>query len=550
MTSIGTYWRTLKHLKPIQLAGRARFRLLNPAPDLRPAPALRAAAGNWFAPARREASMLGPTRLRFLNEEHDLDACGWDHPGIERLWRYNLHYFDDLNARDAVERRLWHAALIDRWLKENPPGRGTAWEPYPTSLRIVNWIKWFLQGAPAREHWIHSLAVQARWLRRRLEWHLLGNHLFANAKALMFAGLFFDGDEAQAWFSDGQRIIERELREQVLDDGGHFERSPMYHALFLEDVLDLLDLIGARAPSSSPARNLEPVLRASAAAMLRWLRCMSHPDGSIALFNDAAEGVAPANAELETYAARLGISAPHPPREGITVLESSGYVRIARGAAVALLDIAPLGPDYLLGHGHADTLSFELSVGGRRVVVNGGTSRYGLSEQRLRERGTAWHSTVEVAGVDSSEVWSGFRVGRRARPGPIRVNGWDVEGVHDGYCFLHGSPVHRRRWSMGAGELAVEDAVRPDFHPAIARFHLAPGLALVPTGSAKRWHVRDHASDVAHIEIEVGDARASTSQHAPRFGVLMPVQTLEVTLAAGKSRCLWQWTADAHPVSD
>lgn len=494
--------------------------------------------------------MLGPARLRFLNEEHHLDECGWDDPGIDRLWRYNLHYFDDLNARESATRLQWHTALVERWLRENPPGRGTAWEPYPTSLRIVNWIKWFLGGAPINDRWLHSLAVQARWLMRRLEWHLLGNHLFANAKALAFAGLFFEGGEAQTWFAEGQRIVESELREQILEDGGHFERSPMYHALALEDVLDLMNLLAARAPMGSPVRALEAILRERAAAMLRWLRCMSHPDGGIALFNDAAEGVAPANVELEAYAARLGVSAPQPPRDGVTVLEPSGYVRIARGAAVALLDVAPLGPDYLLGHGHADTLSFELSIGARRVVVNGGTSRYGVSEQRLRERGTAWHSTVQVAGADSSEVWSGFRVGRRARPSPIRVDGWEVEGEHDGYAWLRGSPRHRRRWSMGDGEFTVEDVVAPGVHPAIARLHLAPGLALVPAEQARRWRIRDGERDLAQVQVEVGDARESASQYAPRFGVLLPVQTLEVVLKAGRARCRWWWAQDAHSVSD
>ncbi|WP_413889259.1 heparinase II/III family protein [Candidatus Aalborgicola defluviihabitans] len=75
------------------------------------------------------------------------------------------------------------------------------------------------------------------------------------------------------------------------------------------------------------------------------------------------------------------------------------------------MDVAPVGPAYLPGHAHADTLSFELSVSGQRVVVNGGTSRYGLGPLRLRERETAAHSTVEVAKQSSSEVWGGFRSG-------------------------------------------------------------------------------------------------------------------------------------------
>src|SRR5690606_20370317 len=150
---------------------------------------------------------------------------------------------------------------------------------------------------------------------------------------------------------------------------GHFERSPMYHALCLEDVLDVVNLGRAMQPQTVLTSELAADLRSYASSMLRWLRCMSHPDGSLGLFNDCAAGMAPSIAEIERYAADLRVEAEHPAAEGVVHLVDSGYARIARGGAVALLDIAPVGPDYLPGHAHADTLSFELSVHGRRVIV-------------------------------------------------------------------------------------------------------------------------------------------------------------------------------------
>src|SRR5690606_31907456 len=108
------------------------------------------------------------------------------------------------------------------------------WEPYPLSLRIVNWIKWAMSGSTLSPTMEQSLAIQVRWLTGRLEYHLLGNHLFANAKALVMAGLFFKGPEADAWLAKGLSILEREVPQQLLPDGGHFERSTMYHALALE----------------------------------------------------------------------------------------------------------------------------------------------------------------------------------------------------------------------------------------------------------------------------------------------------------------------------
>ena len=542
----------MRHLRAEQVLGRAWFRLYKPRPDLRPAPALRGATGLWVEPARREPSLLGPASFRFLNVEHTLASgpTAWDDPALERLWRYNLHYFDDLNAMGAAQRMLSHRALVQRWIAENPAGQGSGWEPYPASLRIVNWIKWFLSAdaalKTAEPAWLDSLAAQTRWLRGRLEWHLLGNHLFVNAKALVMAGLYFDGAEAQAWLARGLSILARELPEQILPDGGQFERSPMYHALALEDLLDLLNIIGAKAAADSPARALAPHLREIASRMLHSLRCMAHPDGTLGHFNDSADGIAPHIAELERYAAGLSITAPQP-QTGLTHLTDSGYVRASSGDAVLLVDVALIGPDYLVGHAHADTLSFELSVGGRRVVVNGGTSCYGLSAQRSRERGTAAHSTVEVAGQNSSEVWSGFRVGRRARPVGLTVQGTRISCAHDGYRHLPGAPLHHRTWELDDGALRVEDRLHPAGQAAVARYPLAPGLRLQAEG-AGAWSVRASTALIAHVEVQAGQARAAASQHAPRFGVIVATETLEVALQEGVATTRWSWNPDAHPL--
>src|SRR5690606_15320930 len=157
-------------------------------------------------------------------------------------------------------------------------------------------------------------------------------------------------------------------------------------------------------------------LRQGVSPMLHWLRVMTHPDGDIALFNDAALGIAPPLAALEAYADLVGVSRDSTELASLEALAESGYVRLTVGPAVLIADVGLVGPDYLPGHAHADTLSFELSLHGRRVLVNGGTSTYEANAERLRQRGTAAHNTVVVDGQDSSEVWSAFRVARRARP--------------------------------------------------------------------------------------------------------------------------------------
>ena len=514
--------------------------------------------------------MLGPHLFRFLNFEHSVPAQGgWNDAAIEKLWLYNLHYFEDLNAQDADQRNAWHRALIERWVLENPPTSGNGWEPYPTSLRIVNWVKWLAFGNDAPTGMVQSLATQARWLSKRLEWHLLGNHLFANAKALVFAGLLFEGAEANEWLAKGLRIIERELPEQVLPDGGNFERSTMYHAIFLEDVLDLVNAAGhwpGRVPEQQVAQ-----WRDAAARMLDWLAGMTHPDGEIALFNDAAFGVAPTLAELRSYAQRLGVEHGSPrrcaPRDDesaviatpLTVIASearqsiplllhfpdSGYVRLQQDNAVALLDIAPIGPDYLPGHAHADTLSFELSVFGQRVVVNGGTSRYGLGPERLHERGTAAHSTVEVAGENSSEVWGGFRVARRARPFDLQLSANDATATvacsHDGYMRLAGAPVHRREWVMEASSLRVTDTVAGGTHAAVARYVLHPDVQITAVGT-NDWQLTLPNGERLRVQVLAGVARLDAARYAPEFGRVLATRCLAVTLVQGRSVLEWIWS--------
>lgn len=540
---LGRLWRTVRWLKLRQLTGRVSMQLRRPRADLRSAPPRRAAQQAWVTPPARRPSLLGPTRMCFLAEEHDLDECGWDDPQRPLLWRYNQHYFDDLLAQDSAQRLTWHQALMARWLHDNPPARGTAWAPYPTSLRIVNWVKWWQGGAQAEPACLHSLAVQARWLSQRLEWHLLGNHLFANAKALLFAGLFFSGPEAQRWVTAGQHILQRELEEQILADGAQFERSPMYQALALEDVLDLINLIQSQAPPDHAARQLEPRLRHHASAMLYWLRCLMHPAGSLARFNDCAEGIAPNHAALEAYARALDVAAPCAPKDGVTHLQPSGYVRVARGAALGLLDLAPVGPDYLPGHAHADSLSFELSLHGQELIVNRGTSVYGDSARRWLERGTAAHSTVMLGEYNSSEVWSGFRVGRRARVTAAVLDGWKVSAAHDGYRHLRGAPVHQRSWHFEAHALTVQDRVQPaGQEPARARFHLAPGLTL-RQDNAQSWRVEGAGQVRARVSVEHGQASIEDWMHALAFGSLVPAQTLLVQLQDGRGSTRWSWNA-------
>lgn len=515
------YYHTVKHLKLVQITGRIRHRLYRPKPDLRVAPQRRLVTGHWHVQRWRKPAMLDPYRFNFLNDERRLSfPQAWNAEDVNKLWLYNLHYFDDLNARDADCRRVWHEDLIHRWIKENPPANGIGWEPYPLSLRIVNWIKWALAGYNLDADAVHSLAVQARQLRRRLEFHLLGNHLFENAKALVFAGLFFAGKEAQEWFQTGERLLEEQIHEQVLPDGGHFELSPMYHSLILEDLLDLKNLYLA-FDIQFPNSWLDTIAR-----MFDWLRAMCHPDGGIAFFNDAAFDVAPGLDDLERYAASLGV-ARGMSGFGSIFLDASGYARLERNGAVVLADVAAIGPDYLPGHAHADTLCFELSLHGKRVLVNSGTSLYGVGVERLRQRGTAAHNTVRIDGVDSSEIWSNFRVARRAR---VVIHQFDtnaclmMEASHDGYSRLNGHPIHKRSWKVDSHQLEIRDVIEGGGnHIVEIFFHFHPTIHLETNGSGKFSVHRNDNQPTLDLYADCGmNYKIEQGFWHPGFGVSEP----------------------------
>ncbi|NNJ85039.1 MAG: heparinase II/III-family protein [Gammaproteobacteria bacterium] len=227
----------------------------------------------------------------------------------------------------------------------------------------------------------------------------------------------------------------------------------------------------------------------------------------------------------------------------ITQLKESGYIRLSSGNAIAFLDVAPVGPDYLPGHAHADTLSFELSVFGRRVIVNGGTSRYGVGPERLRERETRSHSTVEVGGESSSEVWSSFRVARRAKPFALgtreTANYLEVSCRHDGYTRLPGKPIHSRNWRMRTAGLQVIDSVSGKL-PALARFILHPDIG-IDALEVNTWTLHLHGEKSLNVLVTEGISHIEAAWYAPEFGKVLPTQCLVVDLIQGQAVTTFSW---------
>lgn len=168
----------MRHSRPIQIYGKALQR--RPEVDGRPAPELRKRVAQSTPGVHHESGWLGGRRFRFLNEERAIVT--WNDPGTPKLWLYSLHCQHGVSSK-----------LMEWWRAENPPAEGNGWGPYPLPLRIGNWIRWVLDGGELSAPLRQSLATQVRYLRGSIEWHLQGNHLMVNGKALLQAGLLFDG---------------------------------------------------------------------------------------------------------------------------------------------------------------------------------------------------------------------------------------------------------------------------------------------------------------------------------------------------------------------
>ena len=503
--------RTARYLRPAQLLHRVRLRtqrqVVRRAPGLvasalrRPRPA----GAGWpvdFSPVDARTAVpydpqgLDAGRLTLLGHTRQVDD--WRSTDPPQLWRYHLHYWDWAwglaQHPDRLRARADFRRLFTRWQEQTMFGRWDEWSPYVVALRAWSWCGQYdslVRGADFDDDFVDLLGLHAAYLRAHLELDVGGNHLLKDLKALVGLAVFLSDDRLLA---RTLRPLRQEVARQVLPDGGHVERAPAYHCQVLADLADLDGLLGAR----SPAWLAEAVLR-----MRTFLGLVLLPDGSVPLLNDGFPVPASMVAALQ----------PGPPApDGLTLLPHFGVAVLRRGPWHLLADVGLPCPDDLPAHAQADTLGFLLHHGSRRLVGEAGTSTYAPGPLRDHERGTAAHSTVQVDGLDSTEVWGAFRAARRARPTVLRAEDTGgalvLQAEHDGYRRLPGRPVHRRTWTVDAERVRVVDEVLGEGeHELVARLHgTAPAvvevstgvLREVPTEHADGWEQRRQATVLEH----------------------------------------------------
>ena len=437
---------------------------------------------NWQMGIESRQQWQKDNQFVFLNKPVDFgDSIDWLDAKNGDLWLFTLHYFDFLNQNNLPQGKGF--ALINDYLNratKSPIGL----DPFVVSLKIMNWTKFYsrhkIKATPQSDG---TLYAQTKILCRFLEYELLGNHLLENGFALFFAAHYFQNKD---FWQTAYKILTEELNEQILNDGAHFELCPMYHKIMLFRTLDCYNLLKnndlqiKNTPSVFDTQNvvLEKLLADKAAKMLGWLENMTYADGSTPNFGDSTEGIAPTSAELFDYAKRLNIKPlPHP-------LNDSGFRKLKNQSFELTAKVGKIGPDYIPGHAHADSLSFELRIKNQPILIDMGISTYETNAQRQLERSTSSHNTVEIDGKNSSEVWGSFRVGNRANSKILKDTPTHLIAQHDGYKNLNIN--HLREFQLEENTIKITDKTN-NSTTSKAYFHASPTLSLQLENNSVRF---------------------------------------------------------------
>lgn len=457
---------TLIHLKPTQVVYQVRYRLVKPrfqefqcsmVPEV-------SNGSRWAAEPIPRPKCTDGDKFTFINIPSEF--TDWNDPSRGMLWAYNQNYFDFINqspeclkgsssSKGLNDDKEYGLYWLDKFIAELPQNKVVGLDPYPIALRGINWIKFFGRYPEcATKERVDSLWSQYKLLEKKQEYHLLANHLLEDAFSLYIGACYFQGARMMA---KAERLLLEQLKEQTLEDGAHYEQSVMYHSILLDRLLDCINLASGSNSSNgsnglkglnclkgekSNLSNLSNIseLKQYASQMLGWLEAMCYEDGTWPFFNDAALGIAPTPKEIFDYAERLGLVWKK------TELKDSGY-RSLRSKVEglksfeAMVDVGNITATYQPGHTHADSLNYELRIDGKPFIVDTGISTYNKTPRRQYERSTIAHNCVVPAdnyGTDSSQsssqVWGGFRVGKRCKVSLIKDSANEVSACHNGFA--------------------------------------------------------------------------------------------------------------------
>ena len=422
---------------------------------------------------------------------------------IKYPWELNRHqYFSILGKAywlsDDEKYAQEFTCQILSWIKNNQPEIGINWiSSLELGIRIISWLIafYFFKDSHYFQkngcfEFLKSLYIQTNFLSKNLTPPFevqQNNHSIGEAAALAIMGLMFpEFSEEEEWLRIGLDILTREIENQVYPDGVDYEQTTSYHRFVLDFYLFFIAIAQKNnfEVSSKITEKMEK--------MLEFIMYITKPDGTIPMFGDADDGrgfkftirddqdyssplaigaVIFDRADFKWIAKQfdeeafwfLGndglnefnkMAATAPNCTSIAFSDGGYYIMRSDWSREALSLIVDcgfigLGPNGIGGHGHNDTLSFDLFAYGEAFILDSGTYTY-LRSREWRDyfRKTSAHNTVVIDGQEIAELGGLFEIKNGAEP---VIYGWRstidhdfFDGAHYGYKKLLKPVEHRR----------------------------------------------------------------------------------------------------------
>ncbi len=425
----------------------------------------------WPGDAKRGAELFRG-EFCFAGHVETAPAALWRPRTAPDEWLAELHGFGwlaDLHAVGGEAARARARELIESWIETESRWRPVTWRPNVTAVRLINWLshaEFLFAGVegPEAARWLDHVARQGRHLRRLAPLLDSGFDRLLVIKALIYAGICLPSEARR--LTRWMEALSSEIELQVAGDGGHVSRSPAVHFAMFRHLVDLRIAL-REAQSEMPIALQNAIDRM--APMVRFHR---HGDGGLCLFNDTNEG--------ENWLIDVVLTQAEARGKPLDSALHTGFERIAINRTLVVMDAGAVAPPGADAHAHAGALSFEMSVGKHRLIVNCGAHAGAHKDWKAVQRTTAAHSTVTIDDINSAELLPRAIVGARPRSvGATRRdsdgNVW-IDGEIDGYAGFS-RLVHRRRLYLAAngGVLRGEDSLSGAGQRKFAvRFHLHP----------------------------------------------------------------------------
>ena len=522
----GTFQRVHRHLMDAAFASPLyRLTLMGrPPEDLVCTP-----MDPWPGDADKGAALVAG-RYSLAGRSEWADAPPWRDKAAGPAFLEALHGFDwlrDLRAMGGDGSRRHARHLVGDWLDRCRGWDELAWRPDVLGTRISSWLgtyDFFIASADDafRRRVFASLAEQVRHLARALPSAPGGVGAFTAVKGMVQGALALDEEPARA-----KTALDRlagDLSRQILPDGCHVDRNPATTLTVLRHLIDLRTSLMIGHGLYPQALTVPEVLQNAIDRMAPALRFFRHGDGALAVFNGSCEG----GSALIDSALTLADAKGRP----LKTARQSGYERVLAGRTLLLMDVGGPPPPGFDGLAHAGPLSFELSTGRQRMIVNCGATANGDDPEaaawRLAMRATAAHSTLVLADTNAY----GLHPDGGIAPTPMTVTatrhsvdgGVLIDASHDAYRPGLGL-VHRRRLFLSAAgdELRGEDsllgmdrgvgfAIRFHLHPQVRTSLLRGGDALIRMPGGAGWRLQAAGGNLGledSIYLGAGDRRGS-----------------------------------------